>query len=77
MMKKIVHVQTVLLKNDVITLKKITDCKTTKDALSRTVEHYIKAIGSLSDEQQNKLKCITGEQEIDDAILKAILMAIR
>jgi hypothetical protein len=76
-MKKIVHVQTILFEADINTLKNTTECNTTKDALSRSVKHYIKVVGSLSDEQQNKLKCITGEQEIDDAILKAILMAIR
>jgi hypothetical protein len=76
MIKKIVHVQTVLFEDDVKTLKKITDYTTVKCALSQSVAHYIKVVGSLTDKQKNKLKCITGEQEIDAAILKAILMTI-
>jgi hypothetical protein len=76
MNKKIVHVQTVLFEDDVITLKTITNCNAIKDALSKAAEHYIKVVGSLSDEQKSKLKGITGKQEIDDAILIAILTTI-
>lgn len=75
-MRKIVHVQTVLFEKDIITLKRITECPLVKDALSQAVMHYIKVIGSLSNEQKNKLKCITGKQEIDDAILEAILTTV-
>lgn len=77
MVKKIVHVQTVLFEDEVIMLKNITKCKAVKDALSRSAEHYIKVVGSLSDEQKKKLMIITGEQEIDDMILKAILTTIK
>jgi hypothetical protein len=77
MRKKIVHVQTVLFQDDVITLKTITGCNAIKDALSKIAEHYITVVGPLSDEQKNKLKITTGEQKIDAAILKAILTTIR
>mgnify|MGYP003396158379 CR=1 FL=1 len=74
--KKIMHAQTILFEDDVITLKKLTNRDSVMYALSRAVEHYIKVVGSLTDEQKNKLKSITGEQKIDAAILKAILATI-
>ncbi len=77
MNKKIIHVQSVLFEDDVITLKAITGCNAVKDVLSKVAEHYINVVGPLSDEQKNKLKTITGEQEIDDAILTAILTTIK
>jgi hypothetical protein len=76
MNKKIVHVQTVLFQDDVITLKTITGCTAIKDALSKAADHYIKVVGSLSDPQKIKLKMTTGEQKLDDAILIAILTTI-
>ena len=72
-MVKIVHVQTVLIKEDLKKLKAATDCDTVKDALSKAVEHYIKVVGPLSVEQIKQLKIITIEQDIDAAILKVIL----
>ena len=40
-MKKIVHVQTIMLEEDLIELKKKTKEVNTKDALTKAIEYYL------------------------------------
>ena len=62
-MTKIVHVQTVLLEDELAALKQKTNEGTTKDALAAAVYHYLECIYTHEDSWTKKLENIVQKKQ--------------